>query len=335
MNCLFVHMRAALCLLVSIAFASLAFSGCKDTPNYPEYRGERGESCESRNDCKKGLACLSNTCVVHEVPFSATASECVVIECTASSDCCPEKPDFLELDCSKDREALQTEYDTCVNEECDGNTWACAPCEEELARLNSFDRNLFNAYCACNKTCDDNRCEDVPVEPEPPVDECEDQDDGTLCSWGSGVCHDGQCVSCSTDQHCQERNLHGDPMSWSCNADNFCEQACYNDSNCGKYHACEDGTCVETDGCTSDRECAFNTRDTTAFCNKDTGKCERECATSYDCNYGLTDGEWEAYTCDEGICVFVGCESDEECQARNNYSPTQRHAEYLCRPIAE
>lgn len=333
-------MRFGLLLFVSFIFSAFIISGCKDKPNYPEYRGERGESCESRNDCASGLACVMNKCVMNEFPISVTASECVYIECTASSDCCPEKPDFLELDCSKPRDVLLVEAQECLQryDEEWGNTGQEPDfnCDDEERAFIEFNQNHFNQFCTCNKTCDDNRCVNIPDE-ETADSECKGEEDGTICNWGSSVCHNEQCVQCGTDQHCQESALdryEADPTAWYCTDKNICGRTCYNDSNCGMYKACDNGVCVETDGCTSDRECAFGGSDVTAFCNEDTGECEIECSTNLDCNpHGLTDGSWDDYVCDEGICVFVGCENDQECQARRGYSSTSRHNEYVCRPI--
>ena len=74
------------------ACAWLVFVGCsnkkKRIETQPNQRASRGESCQVRNDCNKGLHCIQQRCVKAEYDISTTAKECNLVECAGDADCC-------------------------------------------------------------------------------------------------------------------------------------------------------------------------------------------------------------------------------------------------------
>ena len=71
-------------IVAMLAFSTLPCIGCDEGPRL----GTAGESCRSRNDCGRDLACVRNTCVPGGLGLSATGRECYRVECTESADCC-------------------------------------------------------------------------------------------------------------------------------------------------------------------------------------------------------------------------------------------------------
>ena len=79
---------------------------------------------------------------------------------------------------------------------------------------------------------------------------------------------------------------------------------------CALLEECQNGSCVQV-GCSSDRECAFVLGDSRATCKDSV--CQVPCAQDADCAREL--GTQSFQICDNGVCRFVGCNSDTECRA--------------------
>ena len=228
--------------LISVSIALLLLlGGCSSESEpmmfMPQERGDRGESCVSRNDCVQGLACVGGTCVENEYNISQEAGHCEMVECMDDSECCPDGAENCDYECQDER---------------------CVQLEDDTQCTDDFD-------CGFNLQCDN-----------------------------------GHCVECLSDSEC----FGGDICS-----NGFCDAGCNVDSNCPLFHVCESNECVHS-GCTSDRECAFYTGNHRATC--DDGGCLVPCDNDAECNTGEF-GDFQA--CDGGSCVFVGCETDEECRA--------------------
>lgn len=133
---------------------------------------------------------------------------------------------------------------------------------------------------------------------------CEDDSD---CP-GSQHCDSvGHCVQCLEDSHCSddERCTLG-----------RCEAPCTKNEHCGIFEACESGDCVYV-GCQTDRECvlfgstAADRDGREARCisiaGSDIKQCHIPCDSDREC--GQTE------RCNQGVCTYIGCESDQECRA--------------------
>ena len=251
-----------------------------DAGSTPEIeRSELGESCRARNDCVEGLICVNATCVDKNVDIEVTAKICVFVECGEDADCC-------------------TDYEPSIPQEsCD--TYK-ANCDTDPVYYQDYCV-AYESSCVCHHKCIDSRCE------TPLVINCtEDVHCATLTL--TPYCVDHQCMECTENEHCL---LEGDEC-----IDNVCQQPpppCVNNEQCPLMFACQEGDCVEV-GCTTDRECFFYTGFDRSVCSSER-KCTIPCEADDDCvaqdNNINGDPFW---VCQTGTCVFVGCQTDEECR---------------------
>lgn len=264
--------------LACVGLVSL-LSGCKSDGSQkiaPASKSERGESCQARNDCVSGLACIGGQCMLNEYPIAVDARECFRIDCTIDDDCC--------LDFVASTSCPTYETDCTVN----GIQSSC---------------DLYNQYCICNRVCDDETCI---------VPNICSTDTDCLVLAGYGVCDNGVCVECLVDvdcpndgtcdvttnrciDHCSrneecglfEACVNGECVESGCNDDRECYFAtqsplsecrdgecrvpCENDAECGNFEACQGGLCVFV-GCTTNEQCrvylglAYQTGPATAVC---------------------------------------------------------------------
>lgn len=222
--------------------------------------------------------------------------------CVARNDC-EEGLACVSGRCVENEYNISLEAGHCATVECLNDDECCgdveppsfigASCDEldsDCAAGNTTACNDYNEYCACDYQCENDRC--VPTEPEgcsidadcPPGQECEDS----------------QCVECVIDDDCS-----GDDLCIR----GFCDEGCDVDSNCPLFHLCQANECVHT-GCSTDRECVFFTEHHRATCED--SSCLVPCENDAECNQGQFD---EFQVCEGGNCVFVGCETDDECRA--------------------
>jgi hypothetical protein len=224
-------------LVLSSIVLSLVGSACSDVarPSYPDRRGGRGEPCLTLNDCKEPLVCGGNHCIDPHSSLTVTGKECVALECTDDSGCCPNlrtpaECDELEASCAGDGFCLDYQW---------------AP------------------VCVCDSRCRDFQC--VRRSPEP----CE-----TARDCGADLaCVDGRCTLCADDESCGEGSVcEAKRCIAACTADTDCAaieacaesghcetRPCYDDRECKFALGADDARC--TDGacripCENDARCA-------------------------------------------------------------------------------
>ncbi len=155
----------------------------------------------------------------------------------------------------------------------------------------SFSCQQYESECACHRGCSaDNRC----------VSTCTMDSD---CAGGR--CVSGSCVECMADSDCGGNR--------SCNM-GTCVSGCTTNSECPYFNTCMSGTCVET-GCTADHECIASTGNPRAVCVD--SKCSAPCESDAECNVA----GYRFQACQSGQCVYVGCQTDEECRIFLDVTP--------------
>jgi hypothetical protein len=289
-------------VFVALAFVFVGCSTDKAQKVEPETRGKRGERCMARNDCDSGLACLNGVCAKNEFDIDVTAKQCDRIECSEDTDCCGDRPTSAPAKC-KNRDLIcdssNAQLPGCVATSCaatgvcqGGGTCGAGTC------------NLVGGTCMdasdCLDTCDATlHCTKNPT---------------AVCAVDSDCPYYQYNVSAACNNRiCNCQNPAYDPSDPIC-SDSDCEDICLlrcQDELCLKDNSCEtasdcvavglpicdDGRCVE---CTEDDECDEDANET---CEK--GRCEKPCEHDEEC--GLFE------MCDNGDCVYVGCNDDKEC----------------------
>ncbi len=101
-----------------------------------------------------------------------------------------------------------------------------------------------------------------------------------------------------------------------------CAKRCATDADCagsagddtGNY-ACESGLCKPL-GCKTDQDCE-STFGPGHACRKSPNSalpgCPRTCVSASDCAVGVAWADSDNYVCDDGVCSWTGCRSDDEC----------------------
>ena len=137
-------------------------------------------------------------------------------------------------------------------------------------------------------------------------------------------CEDGACVytGCNSDSECSEL---GDFVCYSQPEYAICAPSCSTAADCDNgyaymdedNHRCEDGACVYT-GCNSDSECAELGN---YVCHTQGGQaaCVPACQSVMDCASDLLYVDSDNYRCEEGACVYTGCNDDTECEELGNF----------------
>jgi hypothetical protein len=300
---------------VTCLLALVTACGSDTQKTAPASQGLRGESCQAKNDCKGDLACVNNTCTQNDFNIAVGAKQCVNVECSAAADCCEPAPancdqidticeQYTEpgcyssyLDCTVDADCTQ------AGETCDPSLGSCSCTENpdyDPSNTLCFDSSL----CApCAYACQNEQC----------VSACTDDID-----CGSGTCDGGSCVQCKVASDCTSMGYDG----YKCMA-GACLAPCKKNEECPLFNSCNttSGEC-EYVGCTSDHECQIAYQGTDnqdgrgATCEtnsraKDAGQPAKVCQLS--CTADAECGRFDV--CSNGSCVFIGCESDDECRA--------------------
>jgi hypothetical protein len=159
--------------------------------------------------------------------------------------------------------------------------------------LGLYQCSQYQSQCVCEKTCTDHACVAKTNS------HC-----ATSLDCAGGTCLNGHCGECSKDTDCGK--------DYICES-NQCQLGCLHDEACGSLSSCKAGRC-EARGCESNRECALALELRDAVCQK--GVCGMPCKNDAEC--GRPNGELN--TCSDGICKFVGCDTDAECAAFSVYS---------------
>lgn len=181
-------------------------------------------------------------------------------------------------------------------------------CDDDPVFCNTY-RNL----CECNQDCTGEMC--VAATPG-----C--ASDGECTSEQTPFCIESKCTQCKDDVNCQgqgTRCIKG-----------TCAAPCMMDENCPMLQECQSGSCVEV-GCKTDRECVFLMRDALAACRD--AKCQVPCLVDTDCSRGSSMTTFQV--CEQGQCLFVGCENDAECRALLGLQNSNSRSHAVCKePVA-
>jgi hypothetical protein len=162
----------------------------------------------------------------------------------------------------------------------------------ELSPDSGACESYDDAYCECDPDrweCGDGQC----------VEQCEDV--GEPCANGL-VCDGKRCIECQEDDDCS--------VDQKC-VDDVCQSQCKDDLDCPVFYSCERKSC-QYSGCSSDRECIAYRDDLRAYCDKEK-VCQVPCTVDLECDDPYS---FSSMACIGGLCVDVGCESDEECRIR-------------------
>jgi len=105
----------------------------------------------------------------------------------------------------------------------------------------------------------------------------------------------------------------------------FCVLGCAVDADCttaspafdADNYRCDDGRCEYT-GCVDDAECRATFSNTSYVC-RDPGTgvrtCQQSCDAAADCGSGTPAFDANNYACEGGLCRYVGCRDDAECES--------------------
>jgi hypothetical protein len=217
--------------------------------------------------------------------------------------------------CARAAIALPMTAKQCHRVECAEDADCCAAfvpdancaAYQENCEVDPVFCNTYRSLCECSLRCEEEAC--VAAAPG-----C--QSNAECTSQQTPFCIEGSCRQCSRDANC--------PGDGTQCVDGLCMAGCGQDEHCPPLHACQEGECVDV-GCASDRECVFLTGDVASIC--DDGMCRTPCVRDLDCG-----GETERFqVCDEGQCVFIGCETDSECRALLQLSSQPGIAHAVCR----
>lgn len=293
-----------LLLLMTAMSAAAVFSGCLS----PD--GGHGESCQARNDCRRGFACINGMCAKDNFPISIeNGKDCVLIDCETTADCCGDRPTSAPPKCDDRARYCELTLPNCSPisctsaDQCGGGTCSVTgSCALSLILCTSNDD--------CTNTC---------------------VVDAGMCAFGVAACaSDNDCTdSCMlTPGFCNCTNPEYDPTHPICNdsdCDEICDLTCSPAKRCTTDTFCEsDGDCAGDNRCNAEGQCVQCLED--AHCDDDErcrgGFCELPCSADEHC------GIFEA--CEAGECVYVGCKSDRECVLWGNAAPGRDAREAEC-----
>jgi hypothetical protein len=248
---------------VVVFAAAMAVVGCSSKPQVvqPSQQGDRGESCQARNDCRQGLACLKNTCEENDFPISVKTKQCDLVECQTKADCCA---DFSVLAvCS----SLKSQCDTGDAASCSQYALECE-CQKDCqdnrcltVRACSTDIDCVGLFCGRHAATDATGiCVDCRTSADcgAPLEcvsgsckpGCTKNDDCPLLQ----TCEGGRCTptGCQSDRECY--GFTGSPLA-KCVATK-CQVPCVHDGECDRFEVCRSGSCVFI-GCETDDECRY------------------------------------------------------------------------------
>lgn len=291
----------------AIAFGLLtmaaAFSGCGSDEAekiQPNFQGKRGETCQARNDCAGGLACVNNLCIKDDFAISPVAKQCVRVECATTADCCGGKPTEAPAKCAARATKCTPTLPGCTQGSVCTSSASCGggTCEGYCSNTPYGDCTDSSECVNASDTCYTETAEPYCINSSEP------------CDTNADCIVAGSCLA----MQCACANPEYDPLDPIC-TDTDCDDLC--------TLTCEDERCVPDESCESDSECAFNFPNT--MCHE--GRCV-QCAMDSDCDTddgqqcreGVCQKPCEAnegcplfHSCEAGECVETGCTSDREC----------------------
>ena len=165
-----------------------------------------------------------------------------------------------------------------------------ADCAQAYAPWDADNWNCTNGTCAYRGCRSDAECQSVP-------------------GMSGYVCHrfDGQTISQCVRGCTQAAGCAQSYAPWD--EDNY---------------ACTDGACDYL-GCNTDAECQSVPNMETYVCRAlqdSVPTCQLGCGVQADCSLGTPAFDADNYSCQDGLCVYQGCLSDEECEATITTYPT-------------
>jgi hypothetical protein len=278
-----------------------------------------GASCTARRECASGLACISNQCSLPSSGTSepgATRLGGVGESCQAKNDCGADLACVGNM-CRAVELTLSRTPKSCYRVECATDQDCCqgftpnTNCEmyRTNCEVDPIFCNTYRTLCECSRECVEELC--MVATPG-----CKSSAECT--SAQTPYCLEGKCRQCDTDSACGATGQ-------KC-VEGVCTAPCRIDENCPALHSCMDGTCVET-GCKSDRECAFMQKNPRAVCRD--AQCSVPCDRDADCTGDEAADNFQV--CDQGHCVFVGCESNGECRALLDLEAMPGNVKAVCR----
>lgn len=308
--------------LIGLTFVTL---GCSTDPTKiaPARQGSKGETCLNTNDCKSPLACIRSICTDSDFAIAVGAKVCLQIDCAEKADCCEPLPaacstfeadyatycePYTVADCSNSYDTCTTDAEcTQAGETCDSTLQYCS-CTANPSYDSSNDVCFMAGECTpCSYECTDERC--VPA--------CATDDD---CPFNETCNSSHRCVECSADSDCldsDQKCLEG-----------RCMTGCSVNEHCPLFNTCNSSTGeCEYAGCTDDHECQFafsadstqNLKSARCAANPRAGLegeparvCKMPCESDAECE--------RREVCSKGTCVYMGCESNEECRAELGFA---------------
>lgn len=204
----------------------------------------------------------------------------------------PTAKECAVIQCSQATDCCPTPPASCASEQQSCNQGVTSACD------------YVNRYCKCDGSkwsCDNGSCKS----------QC-----STTADCAVGTCMGGQCVQCTDDAQCTNGNV--------CN-NNLCTPPCKSDTDCSSFNRCTDGKCVAS-GCETDRECIAATKNVTAVCKSNA--CLVPCQTDLECG---NPQDYHFYSCIKNQCIYVGCQTDKECQLYLGTTGTTQHGQIVCR----
>jgi hypothetical protein len=276
--------------------------------------------CATTEDCcgDKPLE-MPEKCVDRErICSQPTLLDCSSSICTSDTVCgsgtCPAST------CSLDGEACQ------VTADCELNTCNTAS-TPDLCSISGADCSSITCttnlcpttYCDCtnpdydpeNPICSDPDCEGIcgfACEEERCVVDDSCDIDADCVAVTTPFCDDsGTCVECLTSEDC------GEDEEVECVAGR-CGPECEVDTQCALFEACQANECVYV-GCQSNRECVLSATDADPTHDPRLAKCNVENGIGtcvFPCEIDAQCAPTEV--CLEGVCEYIGCETDGECK---------------------
>ncbi len=275
--------------------------------------GKIGESCTRRGDCQAGLACFDQVCM-----NEADIGDAGLVDtrgdrgetCTARNDCRPGLACVNNI-CRQSEQELTSSTKQCFRVDCQTAEDCCvgyvppsycqtykASCDLEPG---SIYCDLYETQCSCRMNCVDilgmkggRQCTTISG--------CGTDDD---CFGSFPFCVNTTCVECKAETDCANK------PGTTC-VGGTCREPCTRNEQCPLFFGCQSGQCVDV-GCMSDRECAFANNNPRSKCVEK--KCSTPCETDAECMQAGNPFN----ACEDGRCVFVGCETNEECRALLGY----------------
>jgi hypothetical protein len=281
----------------------------------PPALGREGDPCNAGSECERSFACLGNVCSV-EGGASGTRYGARGETCRAKNDCSGELA-CLNNVCVEATIPLSISPKECHRVECEADEECCKGfepdenCEAFKANceMDPIFCNTYRSLCECNQKCEAFMCIAAPPG-------C--GDDVECDSTQTPFCVDGACAQCASDANC--------PGEGARCIEGACTSACERDEQCALLQECVDGRCEDV-GCKSHRECVFLLGQVRAECLD--GECLVPCDADIECASSNMPRGFQV--CDEGRCVFVGCETDAECRAYLGIAATNNEVRAVCK----